>query len=120
MAAQYVAALAARLPEDPRHHHGVALAEVFAATKPRGQAAVVLSYLTASTDASSYQILDERDAVVVARVLGQPRGERGHVLGGHGVRAAPLAWSGAGPCVPRRWSSRFAGARVLCRGQHGH
>ena len=43
MAAQYVAALAARLPEDPRHHHGVALAEVFAATKPRGQAAVVLS-----------------------------------------------------------------------------
>ena len=39
MAAQYVAALAARLPEDPRHHHGVALAEVFAATKPRGQAA---------------------------------------------------------------------------------
>ena len=49
MAAQYVAALAARLPEDPRHHHGIALAEVFASTKPRGQAAVVLSYLTAST-----------------------------------------------------------------------
>ena len=64
MAAQYVAALAARLPEDPRHHHGVALAEVFAATKPRGQAAVVLSYLTASTDASSYQILDEQGTVV--------------------------------------------------------
>ena len=64
MAAQYVAALAARLPEDPRHHHGVALAEVFAATKPRGQAAVVLSYLTASTDSSSYQILDEQGTVV--------------------------------------------------------
>ena len=56
MAAQYVAALAARLPEDPRHHHGIALAEVFAATKPRGQAAVVLSYLTASTDSSSYPV----------------------------------------------------------------
>ena len=55
---------AARLPEDPHHHHGVALAEVFAATKPRGQAAVVLSYLTASTDSSSYQILDEQGTVV--------------------------------------------------------
>ena len=57
-------------PEDPRHHHGVALAEVFAATKPRGQAAVVLSYLTASTDSSSYQILDSRARWWVAPTAG--------------------------------------------------
>ena len=80
MAAQYVAALAARLPEDPRHHHGIALAEVFASTKPRGQAAVVLSYLTASTDSSSYQVLDEQGTVVACsdgwlRIIGYTAAE---------------------------------------------
>ena len=63
MAAQYVAALAARLPPPappPRRRARRGLRRDQAPRPGRR----VLSYLTASTDASSYQVLDEQGTVV--------------------------------------------------------